>query len=359
MNLVQLQNINELINSFLSFDLAIDIGSVNTRIYVRDKGLVVMEPTTISRQKKRGGLGEVLAVGKKAERMRGKQPAAIEIINPIQNGIIVDFDSAYRTLDNFFGVVRELPSRFPKLVGPRIVVGIPTIATEVERRAVKSLLERVGGREIFLVEKPLLSAVGIGLPVQDSGGIFLIDMGGDTTEIAVISLSGIVVGQCLKVGGKQADDALVNFIRLKYGVLIGPQTARQIKEKIGSLIPSKQEGSIVIRGRDLGSGLPKSLRIREGEVREALVPLAQKIVVATKEVMEESPPELTQDFLKRGVALTGGFSSIEGVSQMMTQELGMPCWAASDPQLSVVKGAADILNDYRLLKRVRLVAGLK
>ncbi len=360
--------LGSLLESLLSFDLAIDFGSWMTRVIVKDKGLVIKEPTVIARQKKRlppemmaisGSRRQVLAIGKKAYQMIGKEPAGVEVVRPIKHGVVVDFDSAFALLDHFFSLIKEIPRRFPQLIGPRVVVAIPSIATEVERRALKSLLEKVGAREIFLVEKPLLAAIGIGLPIEDAGGIFLIDLGGDTVEIAVISLAGIVVGQCLKIGGQQADEALVNYLRLKYGILIGEQTALKLKEKIGSLLNEKTEQSMVVRGRDLESGLPKSLRIKTSEVRESLVPLVQKIVISAKEVLEESPPELTQDFLRRGIVLTGGFAQLKGIDKMITQELGIGSWIAQDSELAVIKGAAKLLDEPKLLKRVRLVAGLR
>ena len=360
-------SLRSLLSSFLSFDMAVDFGSEQMRIFVKDKGLVIKEPTVVARQKGKvkrrfstaKNKQEVLAVGTKAYRMLGKQPKNIEVVRPISRGVVVDFDAAFYFVDYFFSLIREIPHRFPRLVGPRVIVGVPSSATEVERRAVKSLLERAGAREVFLVEKPLLAAAGSGLDLGKSKGIFLVDLGGGTSEIAVISLGGIVVGRCLGIGGLKADERIVNFLRLKYGVVVGYQSAHRLKEEAGSLIPGNKERSMVIRGRDLGSGLPKSLRVREAEVREALAPLAQEIVAAAKEVLEESPPELTQDFLQQGVVLTGGFARLDGFDKLVSQELGIPAWLSPSPQLATVKGAAKLLDNPSLLRRVRLVAGLK
>lgn len=345
--------------SFASYDLAVDLGSEMTRIMVRGKGLIVNEPTVIARQKKRLGQGSAVAYGRTAAQMIGRQPAGLELVFPIRNGVIVDFKSAAELLDHFLKMVRALPSRWPKLLGPRAIVGIPSLATEVERRAVKALWQQLGARQVFLVNKPLLAAIGAGLAVDKANGGFLIDLGATTTEIAVISLGGVVVGRCLNKGGEAADQNLLNFLRLKHGVLVGRPTARRLKEKIGSLIPQPKETSLVVRGRDIANGLPRSLRLQSAEVREALVPLAQEIIAATKEILEEAPPELTPSFLEQGLFLAGAFSLLAGWPEAISQELKMPVWRVEKPDLAVVRGALQLWQRPELLARVKLVAGLQ
>ncbi len=347
--------------SFAGYDLAVDLGSQTTRIMVRGKGLIIEEPTVIARQKKRFGKGKVVAFGQAAARMIGRQPANLEIIFPIRHGVVVDFEAAYALLDHFLEVIRDLPRRWPQLLGPRVIVGIGSEATEVERRAVKALWQQLGARQVFLVNKPLLAAIGAGLAIEETNGGFIVDLGATTTEIAVISLGGIVVGRALKLGGETADQHLLNFLRLKYGLLLGASTVRHLKEKIGSLTPQKkkEEASLVVRGRDLASGLPRSLRLRPVEIREALVPLAQEIVLAIREVLEEAPPELTPNFLEQGLFLAGGFSQLPGWPEMVSQELKMPAWRVEKPNLALVRGGLALWKNPQLLAKVKLVAGLQ
>ena len=345
--------------SFSGYDLAVDLGSEATRIMVRGKGLIVDEPTVVARQKKRLGEGSIVTYGQPAAQMAGRQPAGLEVVFPIRNGVIVDFKATYKLLDHFLQLVRALPSRWPKLLGPRVIAGISSTATEVERRAVKALWRQLGAREIFLVSNPLLAAIGAGLAVAESSGGFLIDMGAMTTEIAIISLGGIVVGRCLAGGGEKADQSLLNFLRLKYGLLIGRPTARRLKEKIGTLAPQDKEANLVVRGRDISSGLPRSLRLQPAEVREALAPLAQEIIAAAREVLEEAPPELTPNFLEQGLFLSGGFSLLPGWLEVISQELKMPVWRVEKPQLAIARGGVKLWEKPDLLSRVKLVSGLK
>jgi rod shape-determining protein MreB and related proteins len=346
-------------NQLSCYDLAVDLGTSNFRIIARGKGLVVREPTVVSRQRKKGGV--VLAVGKKAKAMMGKEPQQIEIVEPISEGVIADFDAALNLIDHFFSLVRQIPGRRLKIFGPRVIAGVSSKATEVERRAVKAAMLKAGAREVFLVEKPMAAAVGMDISVDRSSGFLVIDIGGGTTEIAVISLGGIVLNRSISVGGNTMDEAIVNFLRLKYGLLIGQPTAERVKNELGCIYPTGKENKkqLVIRGRDLESGLPKSVKISQQEVMEALVPVFQKIVTQLSELLEELPAELTNDILKGGIGLTGGVSQISGLEKYISEETKMPAWLAESPFLSVVKGGSLLLEDRKLLDKVKLVSGLK
>lgn len=341
------------------YDLAVDLGTCNLRIIAKGKGLVIKEPTVVAKQKKKGGA--VLAVGKKAKAMVGKEPQQIEIVEPISEGVIADFDAAHSLLNHFFSLVKQIPARRLKIFGPRVIAGVSSKATEVERRAVKAVILKAGAREVFLVEKPMAAAIGMELSVDRSSGLLVIDIGGGTTEIAVISLGGIVLNRSISIGGNMMDQAIISFLRLKYGLLIGKPTAEKIKNQLGCVYPTGKEAKkrMVIRGRDLESGLPKSVKITQQEVMEALVPVFQKITVQLGELLEELPAELTNDILKGGIGLTGGVSQISGLEKYISEETKMAAWVAETPFLSVVKGAGFLLDDKKLLDRVKLVSGLR
>ncbi len=348
-------------NIFASFrgdDLAVDLGSATSRIIVVGRGLIVDEPSVLVRRRQRLRPGPVVAFGRQAAQMAGRQPEGLEMVWPIRRGVVVDFEAAFRLFDHFLEMVRALPHRFPQFLGPRLLVGIPTAATEVERRAIQALWRQLRARSVALVNQALLAALGGGLAIEENNGGFLVDLGAAKTEIAVISLGGVVVGRSLNRGGDDADRLLLNFLRLKYSLLIGQPTARWLKEKIGSLVPQKEEASLVVRGRDLETGLPKSVRLRAVEVREALAPLAQEIIGAIKEVLEEAPPELTPNFLEEGIFLSGGFSQLPGWPEAISRELRLPVWRLKEPALATVRGAAKLLQQPRLLSRLKLVAGL-
>ena len=340
------------------YDLAVDLGTCNVRIIAKGKGLVVKESTVIARQKKKGGV--ILSVGKKAKAMMGKEPQQIEIVEPISEGVIADFDAALNLVDNFFSLAKQIPGKWVKIFGARVIAGVSSRATEVERRAVKAVILKAGAREVFLVEKPMVAAIGMDLSVSKSSGLLIIDIGGGTTEIALISLGGIVLNRSLPVGGNMMDGAIINFLRLKYGLLIGRPTAERVKNQIGCVYQEEGEKKrqIVIRGRDLESGLPKSVKIIQQEVMEALMPIFQKIITQLGELLEEMPAELTNDILKGGIGLTGGVSQISGLEKYISEETKMPTWTVKSPFLSVVKGCSYLLNDQKLLNKVKLVSRL-
>jgi len=262
-------------------------------------------------------------------------------------------------LTHYILKVHESPGLIPKIPKPRVVVGIPSGVTEVERRAVQDACLSAGARKAYLIEEPMAAAIGIGLPIDQPEGMLVVDVGGGTTEIAVISLGGIVIERCLRVAGDEMDEAVVSFMRLKYSILLGPSTAEEIKIQIGSAYSSQKEQQMVVRGRDLESGLPKSIKIGTNEVREAIAPVVRQIIEAISEVIEETPPELISDIVARGIALCGGAAQLTGFDKLIAEETKMPVWLADDPMTCVVRGCGKVLEDEGLLKRVRVIGGLR
>lgn len=348
---------------FFSHDLAIDLGTANLLVAIRGKGIVVREPAVVARQKK---TKQLLAIGAEAKKMAGKTPGQIVVLRPLKDGVISDFDATEVMLTYYIKKLHENPGSFlPKIPRPRVVVGIPSGVTEVERRAVQNACLSAGARSAFLIEEPMAAALGAGLPIEESAGALIVDIGGGTTEIALISLGGIVVGRSIRVAGDEMDEAIVNFLRLKYGILIGEKTAEEVKIEIGSAAPSKKgekgfsERGTVVRGRDLESGLPKSLKITETEIREALSPVVNLIVEEICEVIEETPPELISDLLEKGVTMAGGISQLRGIDKVIAEATKMPVWVADDPQTAVVRGCAKLLDDETLLQKIRVTGGLR
>jgi len=347
------------VKKFSEYNLGVDLGSSFVKIFAEGKGILFFEPVVIARQKKRDG--QVLAVGKRARAMIGKEPKQIQIIEPIRHGVIADFDAGLVLSKHLFGLVRQTPGKWIKVIGPQVVTGVSSGATEVERRAVKAMMIKNGAREAFLIEKPIAAAIGIGLPIESSAGNLIIDIGGETTEMAIICLGGVVLSRCLPIGGKQMDEALISYLRLKHGILIGRLTGEKIREELATVSPKAavSRRQMVARGRDLESGLPKSVRISNDEVMEAVMPLVQKIILALSEMLEETPAELTDDILKAGIALTGGVAQMPGWKQLIEEETKMPVLVSKKPQESVARGCGKLLDNQPLLKRVKLVAGLK
>ncbi|MFH1601558.1 MAG: rod shape-determining protein [Candidatus Shapirobacteria bacterium] len=350
---------NQIFSKFSEYNLGLDLGSSFVKVFADTKGVLFFEPSVIARQKKKGK--QIIAVGKKAAAIMGKEPQNIEVIEPIENGVIADFDAALCLTKYLFSLVSQTPGKWLRLLGPKVIAGVSCQATEVERRAIKAVLVKSGAREVFLIEKPMAAAVGLALPIEGSGGFLVLDIGGSTTEMAVLSLGGIVLERFLPIGGEDFNQAIINYLRLKYGMLIGRPTAQKVKEELGSVsgraITSRL--SMVVRGRDLATGLPKSIRIKKNEVMESLVPLVQKITLALREMLEETPAELTDDILKRGIYLSGGSARLAGWEDLVTEETKMPAILADKPQELVVRGCGALLADKSLLKRVKLVAGLK
>ena len=340
----------------LSHDLGIDLGTANTLVYVRGKGIVIREPSVVARHRK---TKQVVAIGREAKRMLGKTPQTIEALRPLKDGVIADFDATAAMLTHYIKLVHQQPKRrgLPSIPRPKVVVGIPSGVTEVERRAVQEAAIMAGAREAYLIEEPMAAAIGAGLPIQESTGSFICDIGGGTSEIAVLSLGGIVVNRSIRIAGDEMDEAIVSFIRLKYSVLIGEQTAEAIKIAVGSAYPvAKEDRQTVVRGRDIETGLPKSIRVNESEIREALAQVVREIVEAVSETIEETPPELIGDIMEHGIVLAGGGALIRGIDKLIAVELKMPVWVTDDPQTAVVRGCGKLLDDEVLLGKVKVAA---
>jgi rod shape-determining protein MreB len=304
----------------------------------------------------------VLALGREAKNMLGRTPGNIIAVRPLRDGVIADFEITEIMLRHFIQKVHQTPGRFPKIPRPRVVIGIPSGVTEVERRAVQEAALSAGARQAYLIEEPMAAAIGTGLPITDPGGSMIVDIGGGTSEIAVISLGGIVLNKSVRVAGDEMDEAIIHYMRLKNNVLLGERTAEDIKLTLGNAHPTAFEGKekvMVVRGRDLETGLPRSLRITSDEVREALMPTLREITSAVADVLEHTPPELVSDILERGIAMAGGGSLIAGIAKLMEEETRMPIYITEDPMTAVVRGCAKVLEDDELLKRVKVTGGLR
>lgn len=339
-----------------SHDLGIDLGTANTLVYVRNKGIVIREPSVVARHRK---TKQIIALGREAKRMLGKTPQTIEALRPLKDGVIADFDAAAAMLTYYIKLVHEQPKNkwLPKIPRPKVVVGIPSGVTEVERRAVQEAAIMAGARAAWLIEEPMAAAIGAGLPIHESQGSFICDIGGGTSEIAVLSLGGIVVNRSIRVAGDEMNEVIVNFVRLKHSLLIGEQTAEDVKIAIGSAYPmDKTDRQTVVRGRDIETGLPKSIRLNESEIREALAPVVQQIIEGIAETIEETPPELVGDIIEHGIVLAGGGSLLSGMDKLVATEMKMPVWRTDDPQTAVVRGCGKLLDDPILLSKVKVAA---
>lgn len=342
--------------SLFSYDLGIDLGTANTVIFVKGKGVVVREPTVIARQRK---TKKLLAVGSEAKKMLGKNPQSIEVIRPMADGVIADFDAIQMMLSHYFREIHQHVGLMPKIARPRVLMGIPCGVTEVEKRAVQDAALSAGARQALLVEEPMAAAIGAGLSVKMAEGQLLVDIGGGTTEIAVISLGGIVVDRSIRIAGEEMSQAIVKFVRLKHGLLLGEITAEEVKISIGSAVPLEKEKSHVVRGRDMGKGLPRSLKLTSTEIRETLMPVVQEIVGSVADTIEETPPELVADILEHGIVLAGGGALLYGIDKVIAEVTKMPVWVTDDPQDAVVIGCGKLLSDDRLLESVRITRGLR
>lgn len=346
--------------SLFSQDIAIDLGTANTLVLVRGKGIVSCEPSVVARNKK---TKEILAIGEKAKRMVGKTPTTIETIKPLENGVIADFEATVAMLNSFFQNFSHGGKFFPKIIGPRVVLGIPSGATEVEQRAVQEAALSAGARKAYLIEEPMAAAIGLELPVDQPQGVLVVDVGGGTTEIALISLGGIVIGRCLRIAGNEMDEAIINFFKLKHSLLLGQATAEDLKIQLGSALATKlgeeKEKQLVVRGRDLETGLPKSIRIQSSEVREAITPITRQIIDQISDLIEEAPPELVTDIVGKGIVLCGGGALITNLDKLIAEETKIPVWVADDPQTCVVRGCGKLLEDEKLLNKFRVIGGLK
>ncbi len=391
--------------SLFSHDIGIDLGTANTLVWVKDKGIVIREPSVVAIHRK---TKKIIAMGTEAKKMVGKTPESILTIKPLKGGVISDFDATSSMIERFIQDIHSVGNIMPlALSRPKVVIGIPSSVTEVQRRAVWEAALNAGAREAYLIEEPMAAAIGEGISVFAPTGKMVVDIGGGTSEIAVISLGGIVVSRSLRIAGDEMDQAISHYIRLRHGLLLGEKTVEELKIKLGSAYerkskvktsanakaeadrqkskvekeenfefesesqkPASRQGGLeassqeydyaaIVRGRDIETGLPKSLRVTEVEVREALAPVVSKIIEAVVDVLEEAPPELTSDILENGILLTGGGSLLYGLDKLIVERTHIPVIRSEDPLTTVVRGTGKVLEDDELLNRVKVIGGLK
>ena len=336
-----------MIAGMFSTDLAVDLGTANTLVYVKGKGIVLREPSVVAVSQ---GNGKVLAVGAEAKQMLGRTPGNIQAIRPMKDGVIANFEITESMIRHFIQKVHNRKA----LVRPRIIIAVPSGITQVEKRAVRDSAESAGAREVYLIEEPMAAAIGVGLPVQEPSGNMIVDIGGGTTEVAVISMSGIVFSKSVRVAGDVMDEVIVNYIKKKYNLLIGERTAENIKIKIGNVHPTGNNESFEGKGRDLVAGIPKTLLITEDNVREALAETINQIIHAVKVTLERTPPELAADIVDKGIVLAGGGSMIKGLDVLLREETGLPISLAENPLDAVVLGTGKVLDEIELLKKVSI-----
>jgi len=330
---------------FVSNDIGIDLGTANTLVFVRGQGIVLNEPSVVAVEK---ASGKVLAVGSAAKEMLGRTPSEISAIRPLRDGVIADFEISEKLLSDF--IKRVIRHKY--LIKPRIVISVPSGITEVEKRAVRDSAENAGAREVYLLSEPMAAAIGVGLPVDQPSGIMVIDIGGGTSEIAVIALNGIVHHTSVRIAGDELDDAIVMYLKKNYNLLIGELTAEEIKIRIGSAFPLEKEISMEVKGRDLVAGVPKNLKLSSVQVREAMVEPIDAIVEAVRQSLERTPPELASDILERGIILTGGGALLRGLDRRLRDETNLPVNSSEDPLTCVVRGTGKVLEDMAFYAKV-------
>ena len=330
-----------------SNDLAIDLGTANTLVFIKNKGIVMNEPSVVAVN---NDTNRVLAVGKEAKSMLGRTPGKIVAIRPMRDGVIANFEITEAMLRYFITKVHNRKA----LVRPRIIISVPSGITQVEKRAVRDSAQSAGAREVYLVEEPMAAAIGAGLPIQEPSGNMIVDIGGGTTEVAVISLSGVVYAKSIRVGGDEMDEAIVHYVKRKYNLLIGERMAETIKTEIGSAFPMEDKQTYEAKGRDLVAGIPKTLTISDDEVREAILEPVTAIVDAIKIALERTPPELAADIVDRGIVLAGGGSLLRGLDVLIREETELPIAIAEDPLTCVVRGTGKVLDELDLLKQIQI-----
>ncbi len=331
---------------FLSSDIGIDLGTANTLVYVKDRGIVIREPSVVAIQE---GTKRILAVGEEAKLMLGRTPGNIVAIRPMKSGVIADFDITEEMIRYF---IRKVHST--KLVRPRVIVAVPSDITEVEKRAVQESARHAGAREVFLIEEPMAAAIGVGLPVSDPAGNMIVDIGGGTCEVAVISLAGIVYARSVRVGGDSMDECIVRYMQRVYNLMIGERTAEEIKITIGSAYATGEESTLEVKGRDLVAGLPKTLTVTSEEIRDALQEPVSSIVDSVRITLEKCPPELSADLVDRGLVLAGGGAMLRGLDKLIAQQTGLPVILAADPLSAVAEGTGVVLNELNFLAKSKL-----
>jgi rod shape-determining protein MreB len=338
---------NSLIGLF-STDLAIDLGTANTLVYVKGKGIVISEPSVVAIQRDSRGERRVLAVGRQAKEMLGRTPGSIFAIRPMKDGVIADFEITGEMLKYFIAAVHNRKA----LLRPRVVISVPSGITPVEKRAVRESAQSAGAREIYLIEEPMAAAIGAGLPITEASGNMVVDIGGGTTEVAVISLSGIVTSQSIRVAGDKMDEAILQYIKRKYNLLIGERTAELIKISIGTAYPEENPQTIEVKGRDLVTGIPKTLEITSEEAREALAESINMIIDTVRITLEETPPELAADIVDKGIVLVGGGALLKNIDVLLREVTGLPITIVDDPLSAIVLGAGKVLDNNELLHTV-------
>ncbi len=329
----------------ISNDIGIDLGTANILVWVRGQGIVLNEPSVVAVEK---ASGRPVAIGSAAKEMIGRTPGALEAIRPLKDGVIADFETSEKLLSDV--IKRVVRRRY--LMKPRIVISVPSGITEVEKRAVRDSAENAGAREVFLMQEPMAAAIGVGLAVEQPSGIMIIDIGGGTSEIAVIALNGIVTNTSIRIAGDEMNEALITYLKKNFNLLIGELTAEEIKIGIGSAYPMDKELSMEVKGRDLVAGVPKTLKLSSAQVREALVEPIDRIVEAVRESLEATPPELASDILDRGIILTGGGALLRGLEKRLRQETNLPVYAAEDPITCVVRGCGAALENLAQYSQV-------
>jgi len=330
-----------------SNDLAVDLGTANTVVFVKGKGIVLREPSVVAIHNESK---EVIAVGSEAKQMLGRTPGNIVAIRPMRDGVIANFEVTEAMIKHF---IRKVHNR-KTLVRPRVVIGVPSGITQVEKRAVRDSATSAGAREVYLMEEPMAAAIGVGLPISSPTGNMIVDIGGGTTEVAVISLSGIVYSRSVRVAGDEMDEAIINYIKRKYNLLIGERTAEEIKIRIGSAYPLEEKQELEVKGRDLVAGIPKVLIINDEEIREALREPVSTIVETVKIALERTPPELAADIVDKGIVMAGGSAMLKGLDLLLREETGLPIILAEDPLSAVALGTGRALDDLELLKKVSI-----
>lgn len=330
---------------FVSNDIGIDLGTANTLVYVKDHGIVLREPSVVAVKEISN---EVVAVGDDAKRMLGRTPGGIRAIRPLKDGVIADFRVTEAMLRHF---IKKVHTR-RAMVRPRVVIAVPSGITEVEKRAVKESAEAAGAREVHLMEEPMAAAIGVGLPVQEPAGNMIVDIGGGTTEVAIISLSGIVYARSVRVAGDELDEAVINYMKRAYNLTIGERTAEEIKLRIGSAFPLGKETTMEVKGRDMVAGLPKTITITSQEVREAMLEPLNTIIDAVRTTLERCPPELAADLVDRGIMLAGGGALLRGLDKLLQEETALPVHVAEDPLSAVAEGTGRVLSELEFLREV-------
>ncbi|MFN3750101.1 MAG: rod shape-determining protein [Thiobacillus sp.] len=339
------------LTSFFSTDLAIDLGTANTLIYVRDRGIVLDEPSVVSirTDPSAGGKRTVQAVGAEAKMMLGRTPGNLQAIRPMKDGVIADFTVTEQMLKYFIKKVHDTRMFRPS---PRIIICVPCGSTQVERRAIRESAIGAGARQVYLIEEPMAAAIGAGLPVAEATGSMVVDIGGGTTEVGVISLGGVVYANSVRVGGDRMDEAIISYIRRNYGMLIGEATAEQIKKQMGSAFPGAEVREMEVKGRSLAEGVPRSFNVSSNEILEALTEPLNAIVSAVKQALEQTPPELGADIAEKGMVLTGGGALLRDLDRLLMEETGLPVIVADDPLTCVVRGSGRALEEMHLLATV-------